>query len=536
MRAASLLNVHSSMRTLVQWMHDNGYEQLNQLTREGQRAFMRDVKGRKGRRQGAVTVSIRTQAQYDSLLRLLFLQGKRYRELAIGEAAPQDAIRVLKQNDDTGEYPRTPEPVAIALIAGAMQLLGPPAEDIIEARDRLRELYEEAKVTRGGSRASQYVRRRLKAKPLAWGRSRNEKWYDEIQDEIMDVARLTRRLCDAVFVVLSYLVGMRVSEILALEAGCIAKRLSLAGDETFTFVTGTIYKTAPTDDGMAHEWAAPPIAERAVDVLERISAPLREESGSENLWLTQRGRTVYSRKSAITVLKSTHIPTRLNDGLARLIGLPKHDGKPWRLSTHQGRKTFAYLVAKQDRSGLHALQSQLGHRSIVMTDLAYSGHDHEMRNLIGDAAMDEMAQAFAEVLTATELAGKGGEEIVRRSPFRGRLVTHDMLEYARQRLVQTGQRFDVCDYGYCYYNARHAACQGDEHGPNHALRTQSICVQCKNFVVAPKHLPVWEERRRSYEVVLKHTPMDRETESALRGKVTECEEVIQGLEKEANTQ
>ena len=107
-------------------------------------------------------------------------------------------------------------------------------------------------------------------------------------------------------------------------------------------------------------------------------------------------------------------------GVRTLHQTPDARGKSWHLSTHQGRKTFAYLVAKQDRSGLHALREHLGHRSIVMTDLAYSGHDHDMRALMGEAAMDEMIQAYAEVLTATELAGRAGEEIIKRSPFRGK--------------------------------------------------------------------------------------------------------------------
>ena len=58
---------------------------------------------------------------------------------------------------------------------------------------------------------------------------------------------------------------------------------------------------------------------------------------------------------------------RLNTKFAPFVGVPPHEGKPWHLSTHQGRKTFAYFVARQDRSGLHALKEHFGHRSIVMT-------------------------------------------------------------------------------------------------------------------------------------------------------------------------
>ena len=469
-------------------------------------------------------------------MQLLFLQGKRYPELAIGEPAPQDAVRVSRYKESTGAIPRTPEPIAIALIAGAIRLLGDPAEDIIEARDRTLDLYKSSRSTADTDKARRCVDKELKTSPLSWERCRDESWYKDIGSRTLGVRELTKRLCDAAFVVLAYLVGMRVSEILALEAGCITRRPSLAGDETFTFVTGSIYKTASTAAGETHEWVAPPIAERAIEVLERVSAPLRQETGNPNLWQYRRGGGMYGGGGRIDVLKAPWVAKRLNGMFAPLVEVPTHNGKPWHLTPHQGRKTFAYLVAKQDRTGLHALQKHLGHRSVVMTDHAYGGHDHDMMTLIGEAGLDEMTEAFAEVLTATELAGKGGEEIVKRSPFRGAVVNEDMLEYARQRLQDTRQRLEVCDYGYCYYNARHAACHGDEHGPNHAVRTQSVCVDCKNFVVAPKHLPVWRERQRSYKAVLEQTEMAPETEKAVWAKVAECDGVIRSLEDQARVQ
>jgi len=42
--------------------------------------------------------------------------------------------------------------------------------------------------------------------------------------------------------------------------------------------------------------------------------------------------------------------------------LPLHGVKPWRLSTHQGRKTFVRFAALRDRSALFALAQHLGHR------------------------------------------------------------------------------------------------------------------------------------------------------------------------------
>lgn len=537
LRITSLGIVHRTMRILVQWMHDNGYERLNQLTRTGQRAFIRDMRRRRGSGPDGKPVKNRTLAAYQDMLQLLFLQGRRYPELAIEEPAPQDTITTSRLSQENESIPRTPDAVANALIGGAIRLLGPPAEDIIVARDEILKLEKEVRARkRTENVADCELYKILKDHEWAWKRSRNELWYREGLRSPREIRRLTDRLCDAAFVVLSYLVGMRVSEILGLEPGCITQRRSLDGSETFTFVTGRIYKTAPTAQGVPHEWVAPPIVERAIEILERISLPLRERTGQRSLWLNAANRGVTIRKARITVLTRNAMSDRLNIRFSPFVGVPPHEGKPWRLSPHQGRKTFAYFVARQDRSGLHALKEHLGHRSIVMTDQAYSGRDHEMTKLIGEAATEEMVSAFAEVLTASELAGQAGEEIAKRSPFRGQIVTQDALEYARQRLRDTGLRFEVCDYGYCYYNARHSACHGDEHGPNLTLRTQSACVGCTNFVAGPKHLPVWKERQRRYEAVFEHTEMAPEAASAVQAKIAECKELIQNLEKQQAAQ
>ena len=88
------------MRVLVQWMHDNGYKRLNQLTRQGRRNFMSYIKQRKGRGNPEQTVKMRVMTQYQTMLDLLWLQGRRYPELAVAETAPQDVIVVSWDSDD----------------------------------------------------------------------------------------------------------------------------------------------------------------------------------------------------------------------------------------------------------------------------------------------------------------------------------------------------------------------------------------------------------------------------------------------------
>ena len=514
-------------------MHDNGYQRVNQLTRTGQRAFMRAIKKREGRGAPRSLVKTSTVYKYQNMLQMLFLQGRRYPQIAIAEPAPQDAVEKERTGTNPGAIPRTPEPVAVALVGGAIRVLGAPAEDIIEARDRLLALYDEIGNAPGGQEAvNAELRKRLDAKPLAWKRSKHERWHNESLNGPREVRELIDRLYDAAGVVLSYLVGMRISEILSLEVGCVMKKPRTDGGKAYTFIKGTIYKTAPTAKGESHEWVAPPIAERAVEVLERISRPLRERTGKPYLWLRYRSRGVKVGKTGIGMLHNHSIVKRLNEFFAPFIGLPAHEGQPWHLTTHQGRKTFAYFMAIQDRSGLEALRDQFGHRSVVMTDQAYSPHDAEMTELISKEGTQEMAEALAELLIAPDLAGEKGRQIAKHARYRGQFTKEEALEYAKQLLRDTGMHIEICHYGICVYDPRHSACQGDAHGPNHALRTQSVCVGCKNFVAGPKHKPIWQERQQRYEVVLAGTDMSPAATSEVRKKIAECTDVIGQIEQQ----
>ena len=86
-------------------------------------------------------------------------------------------------------------------------------------------------------------------------------------------------------------------------------------------------------------------------------------------------RSSWSTSSHLGALRRNDYSSFERKLCVRLSDLPQHEGKPWHLNTHQGRKTFARFVAKRDRTGLHALQKHFGHVSLAMTDRGYVGTD-----------------------------------------------------------------------------------------------------------------------------------------------------------------
>jgi hypothetical protein len=346
------------------------------------------------------------------------------------------------------------------------------------------------------------------------------------------VRQLVDRIYDACFVVVAYLVGARVSEIVGLKVGCIEHHPAADGDESFAYLVGRIYKTASANEGNVHRWVAPPAVERAIAVMERLTGPMRRRTQRTDLWLTMTSSGLLGPRARITVPTGGTIITRLNNGFAPFISLPLHQGKRWHLNTHQGRKTFARFVGKRDRTGLHALQGHLGHMSRVMTDRGYVGTDFALDELIDRHAQEETRAALEELLTATALGGKGGRIIAGRSQFRGRTRDGNLQAYVNFLMAETDLRLGVCDWGYCVYRPETSACLGNEKGPNPVLRTESVCASCANFAVTTKHRPVWEARRARNVALLEQPALDPQSSALAAARVGECDRILAQLDQD----
>lgn len=174
--------------------------------------------------------------------------------------------------------------------------------------------------------------------------------------------------------------------------------------------------------------------------------------------------------------------------------LPEHDGRPWRLTTHQGRKTFSRFVALRDRSALYALAQQLVHRERAVTDTSYAGNDHRLNDEIESAVLDQSVNAWEPMLSSPTLGGLAGAEIVARRPrFRGATLKQDIQSYARM-LVDAGLVLSVRDWGFCVYREEHSACLGNALGPNPVRREPSTCARCRNFSVSAQHRSYWDSQ------------------------------------------
>jgi len=430
--------------------------------------------------------------------------------------------------------PYTPDPVAVPLISGALQLIGEPADKVMALRDEMQLIFDRARAE-GKARMTARIRMMdaLKARrPLLPEWDRHEMMP---KGALGQLNFLADRVTDACFVVIAYLIGARVSEILTLEAGCIELERDGAQNMAHAWLNGSIHKAFPHDAGKPHRWIAPEPVQRAVDVMERLSAPLRAIAGQNLLWLTQASANSVTRTAdtAIRPITGATINRRLNTRFAPFLGLPDHEGAPWHLTSHQGRKTFARFVGRRDRTGLFALQKHLGHVTRAMTDRGYVGTDFELVELIDTHVAEETRHALEEMLLAPGLAGKAGRRLSERSPFRGRTRGGEFDAYVDGLLADSGMRLGVCDWGFCLYRKSTAACKGNEHGPNPVLRTQSTCAACSNFVVSEKHRSVWAARLARNETLLLRDGLDQESRALAQARIVECRRILTMLDEGA---
>jgi hypothetical protein len=272
--------------------------------------------------------------------------------------------------------------------------------------------------------------------------------------------------------------------------------------------------------------------------LEALSAPHRAAGGTPDLWQRPSNRNFGINEwlpngiLKLRVSESKSANARVNR-LARWLQVPRYRGRPWRFSSHQGRKTFARFVALRDRTALYALAQHLGHRDIRQTDQSYVGTDYQLNSEIDAAVIDESISAWEQMLSATTLAGRMGAEVLARRPrFRGARVKQEIRAYARM-LTDSGLTLGVCEWGYCVYREEFSACHGSNTGPDPVRREPSTCARCKNFSVTDAHRPYWIDQADRYQLLLNDASLPTQTLKISRARLDEARSLLRSLDSSA---
>ena len=531
-RASTVGGYFCYLRELIRWMESAGFIRFADLDATALLQFQRAIAQRTN--AAGATLAPTTVQKYLHLLLYLHRFAAEIGDGLTIDPCPGQSTGALAQvrECDIRRWPYTPDAIAIPLIQGSLEFLSSCALDLLRAREIYATTVEA--VQRRGHTAE--VWRKASARALQRITLATPRGPHRIESA-KDLARLLDVLYTACFVVISYLVGPRASEILQLRVGCVRALPSdeHAVDTGLTAIVGAIFKREADFQGRAHQWIAPPPAVHAITVLEALSAPHRARTGRTQIWLRVRGygpgasEWRYDCSSAVQVL-STQAMRLLLRRSASWFDLPSHEGKAWRLSTHQGRKTFVRFAALRDRSALFALAQHLGHRERGITDTGYAGTDYRLNQEIDAAILDQSVSAWEQMLSARTLGGRAGAEILAKRPrFRGARLKQDLKRYARA-LVDAGLTLGVCDWGFCVYRQEHSACLGSTSAPNPVRREPSTCARCRNFAVGPQHRAYWEEQVRRHRALLNEPSLPTQTLKIARERLGEALAMVRSID------
>ena len=518
------------LRQLVKWMTVIGITRFADIDAQSLQQFHSYLRGRPG--VARENLSPATIQKYFFLFTYLY----KFRD-QLDDGLGFDPFRGIStaqaahlRESDIRRWPYTPDAVSVALVGGSIDLLE-HGHTILRARV----MYSQA--IAAAARRNWDPDARTAAATLALETA--DISLPRLKHRILsvkDLADAVDMLYAACFVVISYLVGPRASEILHLCASCV-KRCGET-DSTICMVQGAIFKRQPEYHGRPHEWVAPPAAVQAIEMLEALSAGHRKRAHSSNLWLRRsyvHGAVEWqSDCSAPLAIPSTERVRGWLQRLAVFLEVPEHNGRRWKFGTHQGRKTFARFAALRDRTALLAVAQHFGHRDRAATDAGYAGSDYRLNEEIDAEIMEQSVLAWEHMLASPGLGGRAGVEIIAKRPrFRGARMKQDLKAYARL-MVDSGLVMGVCDWGYCVYREQTSACLGNAAGPNPANREPSACSRCANFAVSEKHRPYWVDQAARCEAMLNEPALPLQTIRIARERVAEARRLLRAIDAKVN--
>lgn len=341
------------------------------------------------------------------------------------------------------------------------------------------------------------------------------------RDDSMTV--LPQMLQAACYIVIAFLSGMRDSEIKHLRVGCSTIDRTNDGQAYRWKLTSKAFKGEDSAHGVNATWVVGEAAARAVKVLER----LHETQGSAD-WLFAPIRTGPGAGSAGRAGNQALTTATSNRQINRFVtwvnnycqergrwdSIPDVDGKPWRLSTRQFRRTLAWYIARRP-GGSIAGAIAYRHHSVQMFE-GYAGNSDSGFRAEVEAeealARGEHLLAMIDQHEHRELAGPAADEAERRlesmagEPAFAGTVTTDRRRFLR--ILETNDpEIYPGHYVTCVYQPDKALCHS-RIGSTSKQPELGDCkpLACKNVALSSGNLSAWHKEIEQIEEDLSARP------------------------------
>lgn len=325
--------------------------------------------------------------------------------------------------------------------------------------------------------------------------------------------------------IIFYMTGLRVGSLITLSADCITSHTHSDG-VSYLYLAGHLLKNQKRE----HYWIANELVVDAINLLARISQPLRTISGMAELFTSMKGLTILPRSGMDFNVKGAR---DINDILKYFCHSKLRTnilGTDTRIHAHQGRISFAKFVAARDKSSLGALAGYYGHAHDGITDDGYIGTDIDLNNVLEEEGLNDLIAGLEDLITSPRIGGNGSrdirENVTYRKKFRGRAHVRAEVD----RMIKNGVILAPCNYGYCLYRKTLSACKGSDIGPNVVNREPTTCGDCQNFCITEKLESWWKDRADANEVFLRRTDLSEMTRDIAAARVRQSKDLLRSLE------
>ncbi|WP_241963089.1 site-specific integrase [Staphylococcus simulans] len=324
----------------------------------------------------------------------------------------------------------------------------------------------------------------------------DEKLIDLIIKTAIQDLEQGKNILVASAIIITFQLGLRISEIITLETGCLVQ---IDGDMMIDTSTTKLHAERIEILKPANQ-----LVILAVTKLEQHSKPLRTETQLPYLFL----KTAKNKKGLPVELVSH---SNWNKNYVRP-WLREHDfvgkdGNRIDFTSHTFRHAFATYALKGGAS-IAVISELMNHKSIRGTK--YYTH----------LLQEDIKNRFAEVLNeGAIISGKKALQIKDKmkelQPFKGKTV--EQVDKLRKAM-----KIQVLSHGLCtHHPMRNEPCIGD-----------GVCLGCNNFITTPEFLDIHKERLANVQRELAKAPKEGPFESKLKHMEKYLIEIVEDLEKQ----
>jgi integrase len=333
-----------------------------------------------------------------------------------------------------------------------------------------------------------------------------------------------RMLQAACYIVCAYLTGMRDAEVQAMRAGCLDVQRSEDGLIERYRIRSTVYKDRGAL-GQSERWITIEPVAKAITVLERLTERIRHRRGDDTLWrMLGEARTSNDHISCEIVRQLNEFREHLNAqfGTPETPIVPSGtDGKPWRITTRQFRRTVAWHIANQP-FGSVAGMIQFKHVGIAVFEgyagSSRSGFRNEVERERALGQLDDVLSYFerhraGEVLmgpAAARISSELQQAVDRLGPLPGHIADPACV---RAMLAHVAKTLFVGVMNDCFFDPATALCLNGKTEAATPAMAQCRPDRCPNSCIARHHRPLWAKAIADGEELLKTrrlSPLQRE--------------------------